>query len=263
MQDNVIFDVGCHTGQDSDFYLRKGFRVVAVEANTTLCAALKRRFASQIADGQFILIEKAIAEHDGQVEFYLNLQASIWGTIRADWAERNTAAGTQSQKILVPSIQFSSLIEQYGVPYYLKVDIEGADLLCLEGLLPFNDRPRFLSLEIEHRSLLRREMNLLTKLGYKRFQIVEQGLVPKQTVPHPAGEGIYVDYHFPSGASGLFGKELPGAWLTRGAFVAKYYRLLARNRVLGLSKRFPVVKRLASKYSISWYDIHAALEVDS
>jgi FkbM family methyltransferase len=263
MRDSLIFDIGCHTGQDSDFYLRKGFSVVAVEANPVLCIDLRRRFSRHLADGRFVLVEKAIAEQAGEVEFFVNLQASIWGTIREDWAKRNAAVGTESRKILVPSIQFSSLIQQFGVPYYLKIDIEGADLLCLEGLFPVSDRPRFVSVEIEHRSFLRHEMNLLTTLGYTNFQIVEQGSVPNQVAPYPAKEGTYVDYQFSHGASGLFGRELPGQWLPRRAFITQYYRLLARNRLLGLSKKIPIVRGLGSRYSISWYDMHAALKVDA
>ena len=29
---NLIYDLGSHNGQDSEFYLKKGFTVVAVEA---------------------------------------------------------------------------------------------------------------------------------------------------------------------------------------------------------------------------------------
>ena len=36
-QNLLIFDIGCHLGEDSEFYLRKGFKVVAVEANPELC----------------------------------------------------------------------------------------------------------------------------------------------------------------------------------------------------------------------------------
>jgi hypothetical protein len=36
MQDLLVFDIGCHRGEDSDFYLQKGFRIVAVEANPAL-----------------------------------------------------------------------------------------------------------------------------------------------------------------------------------------------------------------------------------
>ena len=30
---DLIFDVGCNNGDDTDFYLRKGFRVVAIDAD--------------------------------------------------------------------------------------------------------------------------------------------------------------------------------------------------------------------------------------
>ena len=33
---NLIFDIGMHIGQDTEFYLKKGFCVVAVEANPKL-----------------------------------------------------------------------------------------------------------------------------------------------------------------------------------------------------------------------------------
>jgi FkbM family methyltransferase len=258
MRESLIFDIGCHDGQDSDFYLKKGFTVVAVEANPALCVDLRRQFAAAIAEGRFVLVEQAIAEREGEVEFFVNLKASIWGTIRENWADRNAAIGAESKKIVVPSVKFASLIEQFGVPHYLKIDIEGADLLCLEGLLASNDKPAFLSIEIEHRSFLRDEMKLLRKLGYTRFQIVEQGLVNEHRPPYPSREGSYVDYQFSYGASGLFGKELPNKWTTHGKFMAQYYRLLVRNRLFGLAKRLPLVNRLASRYSVSWYDIHAA-----
>ena len=36
---DLIYDIGQHTGEDTAFYLGKGFRVVAVEANPTLAEA--------------------------------------------------------------------------------------------------------------------------------------------------------------------------------------------------------------------------------
>ncbi len=254
----MIFDVGCHIGEDSEFYLKKGFHVVAVEANPVLCAGLKQRFASEIASGHFTLIEKAIAEQDGEVEFFVNPNASIWGTIRPDAAERHALAHTGLGKIVVPSIMFPSLIEQFGTPYYMKVDIEGADLLCLEGLLPFKDRPRFVSVEIDHQSLLHTEMRLFRRMGYSRFQIIDQTRVPAQRSPLPAKEGTYTDYTLGLGMSGLFGEELPDTWLTVKGAVAKQLQLIVKNRLLGLSKVTPALKRIISTHSGSWYDLHAA-----
>jgi FkbM family methyltransferase len=254
----LIFDIGCHNGQDSDFYLKKGFTVVAVEANPNLCAELRRRFAEQMAEGRFILIDRAIAERPGEVEFYVNDQKSTWGTIKPGFAKKAAAAGTTSTEIVVPSLTFSTLIEKFGVPYYMKVDIEGVDLLCIEGLLQFDQRPKFLSFE---RSLSLRqqidELRLLRNLGYARFQIVDQQSIPSQVPPRPAREGAYVDHSFELDATGLFGAELPSPWLTFGGAIRRCAMIFARNKRIGLFRRIPGLRRLAGRGS--WYDLHAAL----
>ena len=33
---DLIYDVGMHKGEDTEFYLRKGFRVIAIEADPDL-----------------------------------------------------------------------------------------------------------------------------------------------------------------------------------------------------------------------------------
>ncbi len=42
---------------------------------------------------------------------------------------------------------FSLNLERYGVPHYLKIDIEGMDTECLKALLPFDVRPDYVSIE--------------------------------------------------------------------------------------------------------------------
>jgi FkbM family methyltransferase len=255
---SLIFDIGCNDGQDSDFYLKKGFRVVAVEADPALCVQLRQRFAEQIAEGRFLLVEKAIAEKAGEVEFYVNKVESIRSTIRAGHVERASALGRPSTKIVVPSITFSSLIEEFGVPYFMKVDIEGADLLCVEGLASLTERPAFLSTEYpltltEQIS----ELLLLRKLGYKTFQLIDQMSVPSQVPPRPPREGQYIEHNFEFNASGSFGAELPGTWLTLGGAISRYVMLFARSKRMGLLRRIPVLRRFAGRGS--WYDLHASL----
>jgi FkbM family methyltransferase len=164
---SLIFDVGCNNGQDADFYLKKGFRVVGIEANPALSDVLKKRFADEIAAGRFMLVEEAIAEAAGEVAFYVNEKENIRSTIRPSHIEIASALGRPPTKTVVPSITFPSLIEKFGVPYFMKVDLEGADLLCLEGLTSFDELPLFLSTEYPlsftgQVSVLR----LLRKLGY-------------------------------------------------------------------------------------------------
>jgi FkbM family methyltransferase len=250
---NLIFDVGCHRGEDSRFYLRKGFRVVAVEANPALCGELRDTFSREMANGQFVLVESAIADAPGEVEFFVNSAKSIWGTIRAEWVERDKE---NFCRIVVPSVTFNSLLQRYGVPRYLKIDIEGADMLCLESLLSVSDRPDFVSFESDRRtaSELRSALSLLMRLGYGRFQLVDQKTVQKQKQPFPAREGLYTDCALAPDASGLFGLELPGRWLSPSGFIATYARVMARDRLAGLARRLALPNLIRG----SWYDIHAA-----
>jgi FkbM family methyltransferase len=256
---SLIFDVGCNDGQDSDFYLKKGFRVVAVEANPALCEGLRRRFAQEITEGRFILVCEAIAEQAGEVEFYLNEIENIRSTIMPDHADLAAALGRPPTKTVVPSTTFPKLIEKFGVPYFMKVDMEGADLLCLEGLTPFDELPLFLSTEYPMSLTGQiRVLFFLRKLGYQRFQVVDQMSVPSQVPPRPPREGRYVDVKLEINDSGLFGKELPGGdWLTLDSAILHFVKLFARNKRMGVLRRLPVVNRFAGHGS--WYDIHAAL----
>ena len=77
--DDLIFDIGAHSGQDTRYYLKKGFRVVAVEADPELCAALRRDFADALASARLILVEAAISDHAGEGTFY-KFGTSVFGT---------------------------------------------------------------------------------------------------------------------------------------------------------------------------------------
>jgi FkbM family methyltransferase len=220
----LIYDVGAHLGEDTDFYLKKGFKVVAIEANPVLAEKLRERFRSNLAGGSFVVVNAAIAENAGEAGLYVNQSLSVWGTIRPEWAERNASLGSPSKLITVKAISFPEVLSEHGVPYYLKIDIEGADVLCLQGLIKNPDRPKFVSIESEKRSwqALLYEFELFERLGYSRFKIVDQEHIDRQKPPNPAAEGRYVEHTFESGSSGLFGKELPGKWLTRRQAIRRY-----------------------------------------
>jgi hypothetical protein len=57
--------------------------------------------------------------------------------------------------------------------------------------------------------------------------------VPDQICPSPAREGEYIDYRFPPNASGLFGKELPGRWLSAEEANTQFRRLYRNIRMVG------------------------------
>jgi len=262
----LVYDVGAHRGEDTQFYLDKGFRVVAIEANPALHPELETRFRRQLGSGQLTLLPCAIARTEGWVDFYVNEKASVWGTTDAAWALRNKRLGAPSRLMSVRAQRFEDVLIRHGVPHYLKIDIEGADMLCVEALRSMPAVPEFLSIESEKcvwEDLLR-EFDVLESLGYQKFKVVDQRRVADQVPPRPPQEGSYIAHRFAQGCSGLFGREVPGEWLSRDEAVAKYRRIFTRYRLLGdttlvgqVIHRIPYAGDLLGP---GWYDTHACHE---
>lgn len=263
---DLIFDVGAHKGEDTALYLAKGFRVLAIEAHPGLADSIKERFAGAIHAGHLTVVQAAVSDQDGPVVFYENEKVSVWGTTSFEWSERNAQMGAPSRCIEVPSVRFEDLLDTYGTPYYLKVDIEGADQLCIEALRN-RVKPRHVSFESTKSSWveLLAEFDLLDELGYSHYKVVPQHSVQKQVAPRPALEGDYVPYRPMLGSSGFFGDEAPGRWLTKGEAVDAYlpaYITYALYGEAGLVYRYPEIRLEMERYvtpptSSVWFDTHA------
>jgi FkbM family methyltransferase len=264
-KEDLIYDVGLHKGEDSEFYLKKGFRVVAIEALPALAQIAAQRLRAYLDNGQLVILNVAVAEKDGPLTFFENRGFSIWGTAYQEWAQRNERLGYNSIKTTVQGMEFGKILERYGIPYYLKIDIEGADILCLEALSGFEPKPRYVSIESSKTSwkALRNEFALLKGLGYTKFKVVPQHCSKSQVCPFPAREARYVDHHFEEGASGLFGEEAPGKWMSEAKAVRTYRTIFLRYRLFdtqsrALSRRFiRLLGRTVGYDPVEWYDTHA------
>lgn len=262
IDDGLVYDVGAHRGEDSDYYLKLGYRVVAVEANPQLAEWLRERFSREIADGTYTLIANAIGERDEEIVYYVNRRNSAWGTADPDWAARNQLMGADSETITVKCIRFADILRQHGCPHYLKIDIEGADMRCVEDLAGAQAAPTYLSIESSKVSwsVLLREFRTLSALGYTRFKVVDQCHFERRRIP--GGDGNVIDYVFERGASGPFGEDLDGRWLTRRQAIARYIPIFIVYKTLGdntlaskLLIKLPFFNRLLRL--VSWYDTHA------
>ncbi len=68
IQQDLIFDVGLHKGEDTEFYLKKGFRVVGIEASSELCEVASQRLSSYVTSGQLTILNAAITRIPGSNE---------------------------------------------------------------------------------------------------------------------------------------------------------------------------------------------------
>lgn len=265
--DDLIFDIGMHDGQDTEFYLALGYRVVAVEAHPELAAAGRDRFADAIASGRLVIEEAAVCEEapaSGFVSFYVNRRVSTWSTASAEAVERSgRLRDGDILEVEVPGLSIGTLVERHGMPHYLKVDIEGSDLCCVEGLGAFPARPRFLSFEaslptIEH------ELDVVAALGYRRMAVVPQARIGGTVVNVPRRDGTILRHRFQDGASGLFGDELPPEmWVDFEGAKRIYRRALLCDRLLGpetprlVRKGRRAFELATGRLAPGWFDVHA------
>jgi FkbM family methyltransferase len=277
MRQDLIIDVGMYKGADTDFYLRKGFKVVAVEANPDLARAAEERFAPQIADGSLKVLNVAIAEARGVARFAISDEAPYWSSMVPEFIARNEATGVRYRYVEVPAVPFEEVLREVGVPYYLKIDIEGHDMLCVKALHQMKERPKYVSVESNvsvneaDPEKVFDELAHLWVLGYRGFKYVDQQTVARQKPPQPAREGVYVDVTFESdgNSTGLFGEESPGDWEPVGRALRRSKWLRRHHNVAGFNGRYArtLPARLYSAFRrrilrlrpLGWYDLHAKL----
>jgi len=177
-------------------------------------------------------------------------------------AERD---GIASTKIDIETVTIADLIRLYGVPYFLKCDLEGAETLVLRQLTEEPVKPRFVAVEADPRG--DHVIDLLVAAGYVRFQVINQGHLRLFRPPNPPREGRFVDQQFHGKMSGLFGEELDEDHWVNEAQARRALRLWQQliARQIDPLRRFVLRKygkwtRRTWLIDSGWIDIHACLD---
>lgn len=268
---DLVVDVGMHNGDDTAYYLHRGFRVVAIEANPRLVARGALRFADAIRAGRLKILPVGVAATRGEAEFYIASELDVLSSFNLDLVQR---ADTAIERVRVSCLPIRDVLTEHGVPWYMKVDIEGNDSLCVAGL-DGQHRPAFVSIELDLRHG-NADLEALRALGYTGFKCIRQNDLREMTPanlpgqlalrrraarPGPWGAVNRVlrglihraqprrlgGWKFPAGSSGAFGADLPGEWLGADQALALWEQLR------------DVDQELAAGWRSEWFDLHARL----
>ena len=143
----LILDLGMHHGDDTLAYLKRGFRVVAIEANPShIDYRVSRNGCSRTR-----LLGTYFAPHlQNQVPrpetdlIVLNVAVTPrgGGTVVLCRAGANSVSshvlrekGTCDRPIKVLSVTCGELILRHGQPWFVKIDVEGMENACIESIL--------------------------------------------------------------------------------------------------------------------------------
>ncbi|PWW00311.1 FkbM family methyltransferase [Hoeflea marina] len=228
-----VFDLGMNNGDDTDYYLKRGLRVLGLEANPVLCEKAALRFAADIAEGRVVIRHAAIWESSGETSFFVNLDNDHWSSIDFGWAGRDDS---RCREITVPCVTLPELFAAHGVPHYLKIDVEGVDHLVLGQLAGLGDLPLYVSVEDCRFGF--DYMRALAAAGYDGFKLQDQSTVAEL-------DDGQTGHRFLPGSSGPFGEDVAGPWLDQQAMLQLYTTVVrdrAGNRIAPRSR---------------WFDIHA------
>jgi FkbM family methyltransferase len=245
----TVFDIGMYDGVDTAYYLESGYRVVAVEANPELTEAASRKFAPQVRSEQLVCINAAISQDGEPVELALSATDLGSSTLFSDKIKDKLPAG----HITVSGVKLTDLFAEYGVPFYLKVDIEGADRFCILSLTP-ELCPPYLSFEAGDD--VDELVSHIANLGYAKFKVIDQSTFREfsnvECLSDRAARKLmshlgYADPHLIRRAGRYFvaaHSSGPVPWKSDGR-----WRSLESLRSILTRANFP-----------GWYDIHATLQ---
>jgi len=229
-QKKVIYDLGANTGDDIAYYLKKADVVIAVEANPTLVDQIESKYSVAISEGR-LFVENCVVTtlpHNADVPFYIHKH----GHIISQFPRPAETELIHFDEVMLPSKSVMSLIERYGHPYYIKIDIEGYDHEIIRNLIENRIFPEFISAEshtIEVFALL------ASSNFYTSFNLVEGRSVVEKYKNTPINTLTGQEFFsFPNHAAGPFGEDIKSPWMTSEHF----FELLAYE-------------------GLGWKDIHA------
>jgi len=134
---NLIFDIGSNKGIYTSIFLKYSSKVISVEPQEGLCLLQEKIFKKEIENKRLIVEPIAIDSKNTIVELYINSKNVLSSTSKKYQTEVIPEEFSFTENIKTEAIQaenIDSLILKYGMPNYIKIDIEGSEKKAIMGL---------------------------------------------------------------------------------------------------------------------------------
>jgi FkbM family methyltransferase len=133
---DIVFDVGAHVGNRTRALAALGCRVIAVEPQPDFARVLRLLFGRS---PRVEIVEAAIGASAGKASLSISERTPTVTTVAAEWRDARANEpefdGVRwNRSLLVDRTTLDLLIARWGMPAFVKIDVEGAEPAVLAGL---------------------------------------------------------------------------------------------------------------------------------
>lgn len=132
-KNDLCFDIGAHFGNRSNVFLSLNAKVVTVEPQKECGDYIKRKYGSRIT-----FLNKAVGAIEEQKTFYMSYLSSTLSSLSTEWINKVKSERFKDvswdKEVIVEVTTLDRLISDYGIPSFIKIDVEGYELEVLKGL---------------------------------------------------------------------------------------------------------------------------------
>jgi len=166
--DALCYDVGAYIGDYTETLACAAAKVIAIEPQPSCIRELRARFRG---DERITIVPIALGAENGSSELFLRENRRNSSLIEK-WNNREVIGS-----VTVPVKTLDEMIKAYGLPDYIKMDVEGFELQVIRGL---SKKIRLMSFEY-HLSLLEdcaeklELVDLMSRFGRLQFNILPDG----------------------------------------------------------------------------------------
>ena len=164
----MYFDIGSNIGLWSLVNINLCDKIIAIEASPITF----KRLVNNCKNDKIILLNYAVCNNNCHDITFYQANCDTLSTINKGWLTNNTSRfyNYPYKEITCKTITIDKLIEQYGLPDLIKIDVEGGEYECIASL---TQKVKLLCFEwaSEVNDITFKCIDYLLNLGYTQFYI--------------------------------------------------------------------------------------------
>jgi FkbM family methyltransferase len=169
----IAFDIGANIGQTVDELLPNYDKIICFEPNPSLVTVIKNKFFN---NDKVTIEELGLSDKTETKKFNIS-NSHVVSTFSEDWINnsRFTNVYNWDTSIDVKTTTLDEVIDKYGIPYFIKIDVEGYEYEVLKGLTKLLDNTYFaFEWAEEQYEIVNKTVKYLKELGYNNFSYTYQ-----------------------------------------------------------------------------------------